>query len=124
MSSILLSIKPEYVERIFAGIKLYEYRRRLPQKKIDKIIVYATQPIMKVLGEVEVVELISGRPTTVWMQTKEKSGISKEKFKEYFDGCETAYAHQLGQSTVYTNPKPLSAFGLAHPPQSFAYVSE
>lgn len=58
METILLDIKPEYVERIFNGEKLYEYRKRLSQKDINKIIVYATHPTMKVIGEVEVINVI------------------------------------------------------------------
>ena len=37
MATILLSIKPEYVERIFNGSKKYEFRKHLPQEKVDKI---------------------------------------------------------------------------------------
>lgn len=29
MNAFLLSIKPEYAEKIFAGIKTYEYRRKI-----------------------------------------------------------------------------------------------
>ena len=39
MSTILISIKPEYVEKIFDGSKKYEYRRRLANKAVDKILV-------------------------------------------------------------------------------------
>ena len=38
MSKILMSIKPEYVDKIFSGEKKYEYRKRLCKKKIDTII--------------------------------------------------------------------------------------
>lgn len=66
VGSILLSVKPEYVERIFDGTKLYEYRKRLPKQPIGKIIVYSTYPEMKVIGEVEVIGLVSDSPTAVW----------------------------------------------------------
>ncbi len=124
MGSILLSVKPEYVHRIFGGSKLYEYRKRLPQKPFDKIIIYATYPSMKVVGEVEVTNLISGSPTAVWEQTKKNAGISREKYRKYFKGCRIAYAHQLGKTTIYNIPKILSDFGISHPPQSFVYIKE
>lgn len=54
MATILLSIKPEYANRIFDGSKKYEFRKHLPQKKIDKIVVYSTDPVQRVIGEVEV----------------------------------------------------------------------
>ena len=37
MATILLSIKPEYVERIFNGSKKYEFRKYLTQEKVEKI---------------------------------------------------------------------------------------
>ena len=122
MKSILLSVNPEYVERIFSGTKLYEYRKRLPKEQVSKIIVYSTHPEMKVIGEVEVIGLISGSPTAVWEQTKKNAGISREKYRKYFKGCKIAYAHKLGQITAYDIPKVLSDFGLSNPPQSFIYI--
>ncbi|MFR5844991.1 MAG: ASCH domain-containing protein [Oscillospiraceae bacterium] len=32
MATILLSIKPEYANKIFDGQKHYEYRKRIPKK--------------------------------------------------------------------------------------------
>ncbi|MCA6069746.1 MAG: hypothetical protein LE180_01275 [Endomicrobium sp.] len=37
MCKILLSIKPEYVEKIFNNIKRYEYRRILAKNNVDLI---------------------------------------------------------------------------------------
>ena len=44
MTSILLSIKPEYVEKIFNRTKKYEFRKRMPYKQVDKVIVYSNAP--------------------------------------------------------------------------------
>lgn len=119
---ILLSVNPEYVERIFSGEKRYEYRKRLPKEPIDKIIIYSTYPEMKVIGEVEVVDFIFGSPTAVWEQTKKSAGISREKYRKYFKGCKIAYAYQLGLTITYDTPKLLSDFGISNPPQSFIYL--
>ena len=51
MSTILMSIKPEYVNKIFDGTKRYEYRKKLCKQRIDKIIVYSSSPIKKIVGE-------------------------------------------------------------------------
>lgn len=123
MKSILLSINPEYVDKIFAGSKKYEYRKRLAIKKVDKILIYSTAPIMKVVGEVQVVETTSASPTTLWECTKRFAGISREKYRKYFKGCKVAYAYQLGQIIQYNPPKDLSEFNVKVPPQSFIYLS-
>ena len=124
MESILLSVKPEYVERIFAGTKLYEYRKRLPRKNINKIVVYSTHPMMKIIGEVKVVGIISASPYRLWEETKTNSGISRGKFRKYFKGCKTAFAYKLGDLTIFDNPKTLGDYNLNHAPQSFVYIKE
>ena len=123
MASILLSIKPEYVERIFAGSKKYEFRKRLANKAVGKILIYSTAPIMKVVGEVQIVETISASPTAPWECTKKFAGISRDKYREYYKGCKVAYAYRLGQVTRYEPPKELSEFNISLPPQSFIYLS-
>ena len=122
MESILLSINPEYVERIFAGSKKYEFRKRLANRTVDKILMYSTAPIMKVVGEAEVVKTISSSPTALWEYTKKFAGISRDKYRKYFKGCKVAYA-QLGEIIQYDPPKELSEFNISLPPQSFIYLS-
>ncbi|MDD3336477.1 MAG: hypothetical protein PHI98_13350 [Eubacteriales bacterium] len=122
MASILLSIKPEYVNRILTGSKKYEFRKRLANRPIEKILIYSTAPIMQIVGEVQIAETISASPTALWELTKENAGITRDKFREYFKGCKTAYAYRLGQVTAYSPPKALSDFNLDQPPQSFRYI--
>lgn len=123
MASILLSIKPEYVERIFAGSKKYEFRKRLASKTVEKILIYSTAPTMQVVGEVQITGTIWASPTALWERTKKFAGISRDKYREYFKGCKTAYAYQLGDVTRYEPPKELSEYNINFPPQSFIYLS-
>ena len=37
MSTIILSINPEFVQKIFSGDKKFEYRTLLPKKSIKKV---------------------------------------------------------------------------------------
>ncbi len=122
MSTILLSIKPEYSKRIFDGTKKYEYRKHIAQKEVNKIIVYSSSPEKKVIGEVAVDGIISMKKTPLWELTKNNAGISRKKYREYFSGCDMAYAYKLGEFTRYENPMELSDFGLSQAPQSFVYV--
>lgn len=123
VESIMLSINPEYAERILAGLKKYEFRKRLANKTVDKIIIYSTFPIMKVVGEVKVIKIISSSPSALWEQTKKSAGISRDKYRQYFKGCKVAYAYQLGEVIQYDPPKQLSEFNVDLPPQSFIYLS-
>ena len=122
--SIVLSIKPIYWERIVKGEKLYEYRRRLASKSIDRIYFYVTAPIKKVMGFTQVLFELSDTPDSLWERTSHVSGISEEDYFAYFDGCKRGYAYGLGVIAIYENPKELSEFGLKRAPQSFAYIKE
>lgn len=123
MAIILLSIKPEYVERIFNGSKKFEFRKHLPQEKVDRIVVYSTDPVQRVVGEVEVLGTLTMKPSPLWEYTKTAAGISREKYRLYFKGYSTAHAFQLGQTQIYDIPKTLEEMGIKSAPQSFVYLN-
>lgn len=122
MKKIIISINPEHVNNIINGTKRYEYRTRAARKDVNKLIIYETMPIKKIVGEAEIVEVLSLDPNILWEQTKDYSGISKEFFDEYFKNRSVAYAYKLGKVKVYNEPKSLIEFGLRTAPQSFAYA--
>ena len=47
MCTILLPIKPEYANKIVDQTKLYEYRKSICKRNIDKIVIYSTSPVKK-----------------------------------------------------------------------------
>lgn len=123
MKSILISIKPEYVEKIFNGTKKYEYRTKICKEKIDKLIIYSTSPVMKVVGEVEVLDKLEDTRDRLWEKTNDYSGIeSKKDFDNYFKHPDKAYCYALGKVTKYKMPKNLQDYGVKAAPQSFIYI--
>lgn len=121
---IVLPIRPEYVEKIFQGRKKYEYRKSLPNKEVDKILIYETSPTSKVVGEA-IVDFVEGAPPDVlWNKTKHASGITHDFFDMYFRNCDTAYAYRLSQVKKYKKPIDVKKFGINGVPQSFCYVDE
>ena len=122
MKAILLSIKPEYVDRILTGTKKYEYRKRLARSNSSVLLVYSTSPVMKVVAKVEIRGTISAAPSTLWEQTKNNAGISRKKYREYFHGCKKAYAYKLGKVEIFNPPRDLSDYDVTLAPQSFSYV--
>lgn len=122
MCKILLSIKPEYVDRILSGEKKYEYRKRLATDDVETIIIYATFPVMRIVGEVKVDRKIEMAPSPLWENTKKESGISRKKYREYFKGSKKACAYRLSQVTKYKKTKMLNDIGIKQAPQSFVYL--
>lgn len=121
--SIVISINPVHVDNIINGSKKFEYRKKAAKRDINKIIIYETTPIKRVVAEVEIIDVLIMPPEELWNETKEKSGISKRFFDDYFKNRTVAYAYKLGKVKTYKEPKKLEDFGLKFAPQSFAYVN-
>ncbi len=122
---VLLSIKPEFADKILSGEKQYEFRKIIfKNPNIKTIVIYATMPVGKVIGEFTIDEILNGIPSQIWEDTKHASGIQESFFNEYFDKRENAYAIKV--KSVKRYKKPFSLFeilGRKFPPQSFCYLS-
>ena len=122
---VLLSIKPRYATQIFDGHKRYEYRRSLFKKDgIKQVVVYASSPIGKVIGEFEIIQIIHKSIEKLWEETKSFSGISQETFFNYFQNKNKGYAIEIGTVKKYKKPISLNEHYGIKPPQSFVYLQE
>jgi predicted transcriptional regulator len=121
---VLLSIKPEYAEKILNGQKHFEFRKSIPRSPgIKTVVIYATLPVGKVLGEFDIEEVLSAAPSHLWTLTSKKAGIPRSFFQEYFKGRTVAYAIRVREARRYE--KPLSLKSVLHgrsAPQSFCYL--
>ena len=122
---IILSIKPEFAKKIFEGDKRFEFRRSIfKNRKISKVIVYASSPISKVIGEFEIGEILFKDLNTLWQETKDFSGITEDYFFDYFKGKENGFALEVRRVKRYKKELCIKeSFGKL-PPQSFAYIEE
>jgi predicted transcriptional regulator len=119
----LLSIKPEYAEKILSGVKKYEFRKAIFKKEVDTVVIYATKPVGKIIGEFKVDDILQAQPNELWEKTKEYSGITQSFFDQYFDGRTQAFAIQVKSPFRYQEPFDLERIipkGIA--PQSFCYL--
>lgn len=119
---VVLSIKPEFATKIFEGTKKFEFRKAIfKNDKIKTVIVYASSPVQKVIGEFEIAQIINKDLDTLWGLTQAHSGISEDYFYQYFADKQRGFAIQIKKPKKYKTPKCLrSDFNLL-PPQSFAY---
>jgi predicted transcriptional regulator len=120
---VLLSIKPEFAERIFDGSKKFEFRKSLfRDERITTIVVYASSPIRKVIGEFEIESIMNDAPEKLWRKTKSGAGINREYFFQYFAGKNVGYAIKVKTARRYTKPLCLRQDFNLTPPQSFMYL--
>ncbi|MFV0349074.1 MAG: hypothetical protein ACK5JO_10845 [Halodesulfovibrio sp.] len=125
MSVIFLPIKPVFVDRILCGAKRFEYRKQIPAKGLDNIIIYSSYPCKKIVGFAKVESVISGSSEYVWQLTRDASGIQKSRFDDYFKNSSIAYAYELKDvMKLHKGISPSSIFDDFSIPQSFRYVEE
>lgn len=123
-TKVLLSIKPEFAEKIFSGQKRFEFRKVMfSSSNVTKIVVYASSPVKQVIGEFDVRSILSLEKMELWKRTGEHSGIAKEYFDLYFENRSTGHAIEISSPRRYRRPLNLSAVcDSKHPPQSFRYL--
>jgi len=120
---IILSIKPEFASKIFDGSKKFEFRRSLfKNKDVKSVIVYASAPISKVIGEFDIDVVIKDNIYNLWKETSKYAGISKEYYLQYFNGKQEGFAIKVKNPKKYNDYLCIvEEFGM-NPPQSFAYI--
>lgn len=121
---VVLSIKPEFANKIFEGSKKYEFRRSIfKNPKVKKVIVYASSPVQKVIGEFEIEHILVHDIETLWNKTKSHAGISEDYFFKYFKAKEHGYAIKIKKTRLYKAPKCIKRDFNLFPPQSFLYLT-
>lgn len=120
---LLLSIKPQYAEQILAGTKRYEYRRVRIRRPVTRVLLYATLPVGKVVGECRVDAILTDTVPRLWERTARLGGLSHSDYVEYFRCATYAVALHVSDPIRYHEPLALDQVGHAGaPPQSFCYL--
>ena len=121
---VVLSIKPEFAFKIFDGTKKFEFRRSIfKNKDVHTVLVYASSPIQRVIGEFRIKRIINDELSALWDLTESYSGISKDYFFKYFVDKDQGYAIEINDPIKYKTPKHLKEEFNLLPPQSFVYYS-
>jgi predicted transcriptional regulator len=121
--NVILSIKPQFVKQIFNGQKKYEFRRVIFKKtNIKKVIIYASFPVKKIVGEFEIETILSDSPSDFWYKTQEFAGTNQDHFFDYFSGKKIGFAIKIKKLKKYRIPIDLFDLYGIKPPQSFCYI--
>ncbi|HIB8180667.1 TPA: ASCH domain-containing protein [Elizabethkingia anophelis] len=120
---VILSIKPVYAIKILEGQKTYELRKTIfKNKEINKVLIYASSPISKIIGEFEIDEIIHQDVNNLWPLIKDKSAVEKKFYDEYFYDKEKGYAIGIKNVKKYNQHIDIyEEYGI-RAPQSFAYI--
>jgi len=119
---VLMSIKTEYTDKIFKGIKNFELRKKPFNNKVETIIVYSSGKTKKVIGELKIECVIKDSPENIWNLYKDYLGISEKDYFEYYKNYNIAYAIKIKSYKKYDEEKKLSDYRVEKAPQSFYYI--
>lgn len=122
---VLLSIEPSYASAIMNGKKRYEFRRTIfKAKDVQRIYVYSTAPVKRIIGSFEVREIVKDTPRNLWSRFSKWSGMNSKDFFGYFASRNVGFAIGVESAQVFSTPiDPWTSFKRFAPPQSFCYLN-
>ncbi|MCD6391709.1 MAG: ASCH domain-containing protein [Dehalococcoidia bacterium] len=122
--NVLLSIRPKYAEAITAGRKSFEFRKSIfKYHSVERVYLYATNPVSKVVGSFKVGEIIYREPKLLWEELGHLSGISSTEFFKYFKDSDIGFAIEIKDLEVFQPPiNPRLFIEGFTPPRSFKYI--
>ncbi len=127
-TALLLSIRPEYAQKILDGTKTAELRRVEPRlTKGDVVLVYASSPMKALLGGFTVDRVVDSRPRTLWRAVKDRAGITYSDFINYYSGASRGYGIFFKEFIPFAKPIYLETLRKQRPdfrpPQGYWYVT-
>lgn len=125
--ALLLSLHPRFATAILQGDKTVELRRqRVAVPPGTPVIIYATSPVMALLGTACLTSVDTATPAQVWRRHRAACGISRTEYAAYMDGAAQASALVLHSPRSLSSTVPLAHLrrtGAFHPPQSYRYLT-
>ncbi len=121
---VLISIKPQYVEKIISKEKTYEFRRSVFKRDVTNVIIYATAPEKKIIGSFELEDIIRDTPSNLWNNFSNKAGICKKDFFDYFKGKDEGFALKVGELNILDDFIDVNCLDDFRAPQSYTYVDK
>lgn len=125
---VVLSIKPQYSDKILQGRKTVELRRRFPVSAPSGTVayIYATTPVRAMVGAAEIKEVLKLPVDQIWAEFEDSALIDRTDFDNYFKGVDFGYALMFEDVKSFSRPIPLDElrerFGF-EAPQSYLYAS-
>lgn len=125
---IVISIKPDYMNKILAGSKKIELRKSSPKVNAnDVLVLYSTNPVKAIVGFCKVKYIIKTTPDEMWNLYSRDLGIEQTDFNNYYAESNNAIGIVLEEATRLKKEIPLSIvkrlFPNFSPPQTFKYFS-
>jgi predicted transcriptional regulator len=125
MNIYVMSIKEEYGLNLLNGKSMWEYRRRKSKINVgDKIILYATAPNKKLIGEFIVGKVLIGTANDIWNKTKKDICYKKNEVVPYLESGDYPIAFQVSNPKKYIPEISTENIAGFKPPMSYCKAPE
>lgn len=140
MKAILLSIKPEWAEKIYKGEKTIEWRKSRPKldrnNRHTRVYLYETAPVRRITGyfilcgcyELDLsAEPVNMADALMAVDVQRRGRVPHDDLVRYQGKSRCIYAWSVNQRRDvirYNVPYRLDDFDLKRPPQSWQYVED
>jgi len=123
--NVILSIKPKYVKHILDGTKKFEFRKIIFKQNVEKIYIYSSSPVMRIVACFKIEYILAEKPSVLWDICSYNAGISYEEFNKYFSQKKVGYAIKITNLKIFEEPiSPQSVIVNFKAPQSFMYIEK
>lgn len=128
-NSLIMSIKPEYLEKIKNGDKVIELRKKFHSKwKGFKVTLYSSSPTKALIGYATIKTVEKDTPSNIWEKYSSDIGCNYNQFNDYVSDTNELYAIVLQDYESYKYPLYLTQ--IRHllnkdifPPQSYSSLN-
>lgn len=129
MRDALISIKPEYVDKILNGQKAVEIRtRKVTLQNNNRLWIYSTLPKGSIQAVAYIQHIDFDSPKSIWKKYSKSLGIQKNDFDRYVNGSNKISAivtkKIIRLPSEITLDKMRSIVPGFHPPQFLKFMSE
>lgn len=125
---VVLSVRPNYSDKIMDGRKTIELRRRFPVSAPKGTIayIYSTSPVRAMVGSAEIAEVVKLSVPDLWKKYGKMAQIERQAFDDYFSGLDRGVALKFKNVRRFARKIDLSELRKRfafEPPQSFLYAT-
>lgn len=114
----MISLHPQYWDMYLDGSKIWELRKVSHSPMgVDGLVIYATAPVSRIVGEVSLVRCQTGYVDDIWCIVKDGCGITRAQYDRYYQGLDLAMVYRLGDVYEYTPP-----IATSFAPQGYRYL--
>jgi len=128
LNGIVMSIHPNFSNKVLNGEKIVEIRKKFNLKwKDHTVAIYSSSPAKELVGYASIRDIVEDEPAIIWSKHSDKLGCTKSEYDNYTSGLSKVYAIFLSDIIKYHSPLSLNYLSdfvqrRINPPQSYSTV--